>query len=91
MTQLRRNDGVVRLPIYEIWIAGEARINGCWRPVRLHTLGTYPGRNFSEACLAWAKTTDDPEQFNFERLTWCGCPLYPSREQAVLGANGLVA
>ena len=74
-----RNAVRVRVREYPIWSEGFACTgeNG-----KAQYLGKFKGETFAAACEAWANSTDDPNYFDKEQLTYWGCRLYDNKEDA---------
>lgn len=65
--------------MYPVWMEGYAATG---QSSRAQFQGFYPGANFADACKTWARTSDSPEYFNPERLTYWGCQLFDNEADA---------
>lgn len=65
---------------YNIWSEGYCVTGGYSKHI---LLGTSKGNSFKEAVINWMNNTPDYKKFFDEnRLTYWGCRLYPTEEEA---------
>ena len=68
------------MPSFEIWSEGFSATGNSGTAQRW---GNAVGRTFKEACLEYSRgDANFDNYFNLNRLTFWGCKLYPSEEEA---------
>ncbi len=67
--------------IFKIWMTG-IWVQGMHKPSEASFVGSCYGNTFREACINWFTQENALQDFNEERLSYWGCRLYPTFEEA---------
>lgn len=70
------------MPKYEIWMSGYLCTGMEGIPSKAKFEGRFEGETFTEACVNWSKTLEEPHFFNKDTLSYWGCGLYDNETDA---------